>query len=127
MQFLACSRLLTGLSLEDEDLAERYSRRLREDEKRSQALDELLRVAGEAATQVDPENALLAALQGQPALIDVAHQVIFLWYTSALNLADKWLFGEPDEYFKSQLWRVIRAHPPALSGGYFGHWSYLPE
>ena len=31
------------------------------------------------------------------------------------------------DYFEAAVWRVIQAHPPALSGGYFGHWHYPPE
>lgn len=31
------------------------------------------------------------------------------------------------DYFEAAVWRVIQAHPPALSGGYFGYWHYPPE
>lgn len=31
------------------------------------------------------------------------------------------------DYFEAAVWRVIQAHPPALTGGYFGHWHYPPE
>jgi hypothetical protein len=33
----------------------------------------------------------------------------------------------PATYFGALLWPVIGAHPPGLSGGYFGHWRYLPD
>lgn len=33
----------------------------------------------------------------------------------------------PEDHFESVLWRTIQAHPPGLSGGYFGHWHYPPE
>jgi hypothetical protein len=36
-------------------------------------------------------------------------------------------FGSPEQYFRGMMWSVIRAHPPALSGGYFGYWRYPPE
>lgn len=36
-------------------------------------------------------------------------------------------YASPEDYFESVIWRVIQAHPPALSGGYFGHWYYAPE
>ena len=32
-----------------------------------------------------------------------------------------------EDHFEALMWRVIQAHPPALSGGYFGHWHYSPE
>jgi hypothetical protein len=34
---------------------------------------------------------------------------------------------DPEDYFEAVLWRVVQAHPPGLSGGYFGHWRYPPE
>lgn len=33
----------------------------------------------------------------------------------------------PEDHFEAVMWRVIQAHPPGLSGGYFGHWHYPPE
>jgi hypothetical protein len=33
----------------------------------------------------------------------------------------------PENHFESLMWRAALAHPPALSGGYFGHWSYPPD
>lgn len=49
-----------------------------------------------------------------------------------------WLFGSlptargddlrwADRWFAGRFWRYVRAHPPGLSGGYFGHWAYPPE
>ena len=35
--------------------------------------------------------------------------------------------GVPEDHFESLMWRAVQAHPPALSGGYFGHWHYPPE
>ena len=35
--------------------------------------------------------------------------------------------GRPEHYFAGLFWRVIEAHPPGLSGGYFGHWTYPPD
>lgn len=32
-----------------------------------------------------------------------------------------------EDYFEGLVWRVIQAHPPGLTGGYFGHWYYPPE
>lgn len=36
-------------------------------------------------------------------------------------------YAVPEDYFESVVWKVIQAHPLALSGGYFGHWHYAPE
>lgn len=35
--------------------------------------------------------------------------------------------GVPENHFESLMWRAALAHPPGLSGGYFGHWHYPPE
>ena len=36
-------------------------------------------------------------------------------------------YGTPEEYFSGLAWKIIGAHPPGLSGGYFGHWRYRPD
>jgi hypothetical protein len=62
-------------------------------------------------------------------------QVILLWYTSTVqdNLgmqppaAPVMRFGTQEEYFSGLAWTIIGAHPPGLSGGYFGHWRYRPD
>ena len=41
--------------------------------------------------------------------------------------SEKPTITDPEDYFESLVWRVIQAHPRALSGGYFGHWHYPPE
>ena len=63
--------------------------------------------------------------------------IVFLWYTSECltwtsaknNILDKNRENNPteEEYYSALLWRAIRAHPPALSGGYYGYWKYEPE
>lgn len=32
-----------------------------------------------------------------------------------------------EDYFESLVWSVVKAHPLALSGGYYGYWHYPPE
>jgi hypothetical protein len=32
-----------------------------------------------------------------------------------------------EDFYESLVWRAIQAHPPGLSGGYFGQWHYRPE
>jgi len=61
--------------------------------------------------------------------------IVFLWYTSELiaftdltsELAKIREGGAEEEYYASLVWKVIRAHPPGLTGGYYGHWKYEPE
>lgn len=76
----------------------------------------------------DTGASLIAQVTADQALAAVAEQLVMLWYASAtLDPAGELTFGTTEQYFSSQLWSVIRAHPPALSGGYMGHWRYPPE
>jgi hypothetical protein len=36
-------------------------------------------------------------------------------------------FGTAEQYARGLVWKAIRAHPMALTGGYFGYWHYAPE
>lgn len=64
---------------------------------------------------------------------------------TAMDVTATWLFGTAfrrgqvaaaDEAthdlrarlaFRGQFWDLVKAHPPGLSGGYFGHWMYPAE
>lgn len=92
------------------------------------ALDELARCAGAAAVEAlltgfsaDGAEAIVSDLALQPHV----RKLIAFLYTG---------FGEdampndtPENHFESLMWRAALAHSPALSGGYFGHWSYPPD
>ncbi|MGB8194012.1 MAG: sugar dehydrogenase complex small subunit [Chitinophagaceae bacterium] len=62
--------------------------------------------------------------------------IVFLWYAAELisfesahtnDLDKKRLNASEEEYYSGLIWRAIRAHPLALSGGYYGYWKYEPE
>jgi hypothetical protein len=65
------------------------------------------------------------------ALRSTLCQIVLLWYTSALRdtVSDPLVlrFGSEQAYFGGLVWRILGAHPPGLSGGYFGHWRYRPD
>jgi len=132
LTFKALSELLTGVGDLPIDLADEYYERLCS-EGMSQELQGLL-VAYEGLEKNDQleGDKLGSLIMGDPTLNKTAQQIIVLWYTSALFSLDSkgtvtLKFGKPDHYFRSLLWDVIGAHPPALSGGYFGYWHYPPE
>jgi hypothetical protein len=58
-------------------------------------------------------------------------QIVLVWYTSALRdtASDPLVlrYGTEQAYFGGLVWRILGAHPPGLSGGYFGHWRYRPD
>jgi hypothetical protein len=74
----------------------------------------------------DVPQALNDLMASDAVLRSVAQQIIYLWYLSAELDGAAWRFGSPEEYSGALLWRAIGAHPPALSGGYMGHWRYPP-
>jgi hypothetical protein len=130
--FVELSEALTGVEHLPADLAAEYDTRLRA-EGMAAALDRLQAVYQGLKDQgrLDHES-LTTHLFADADLKHVAEQLIVLWYSSALMEIDakgqvELIFGKPEHHFQALLWDVIGAHPPALSGGYFGYWHYPPE
>jgi hypothetical protein len=99
--FLALSRILTGVAALDADLGAQY-------------LDRLMSSPWSA-----PVRRILDQFRGLTPDAGLAAQV------QKKIVDDDSL--RPAEYFSGLAWRIIGAHPPGLSGGYFGHWHYRPE
>jgi len=116
--FLRASRALTGIEELPPFLAGEYRERA-------------IAVSGPAAVSAllaIPTPDLLTTIAATPAHRPVAEQIVMLWYASATIAVDgTFTFGTTRQYFAGQLWSVIQAHPPGLSGGYMGHWRYPPE
>ena len=75
----------------------------------------------------DPEELVRVNIWNVLDFQTLSQAIINLWYTATLKLgAVNWV-APPEAYFDSLLWRAIEAHPPAVSGGYFGYWRYPPE
>lgn len=131
--FVELSVVLTGVKDLPIDLAAEYEARLR-NEGMAAALDRLQATYEGLKKQGRLDHSWLAAhLFADAELKAIAEQLIVLWYSSALmgdappNERPPLKFGKPEHHFRALLWDVIGAHPPALSGGYFGHWHYPPE
>lgn len=130
--FIEMSQALTGVDDLPPDLAVEYWDRLRASGLGTD-LEALLQAFSDLKAQGEVnETTLAATLFASTALKNVAQQLIVLWYSSALMAVDskgavELRFGSPAHHFRALLWDVIAAHPPALSGGYFGHWHYPPE
>jgi hypothetical protein len=70
---------------------------------------------------------ITSRIMDDPQLAPLAKQIILLWYVGD-PVPDNPAGGRTSaQYFGGILWRIARAHPPALSGGYFGHWTYRPD
>jgi len=126
--FRRLSESLTGFDSLDPRLAASFAARLRQSPfgadvaRLERHFSELERST--AAGQLS--QALGDLLDSDASLRSSASQINYLWYLSASLVGDAWEFGSPEEYAGALLWRAIGAHPPALSGGYMGHWRYLP-
>lgn len=82
-----------------------------------------------ALSTADPERSIKATMAGDAAMAAGGKELVHLWFVGAPGPADgkDQDYLTEETYFGALLWPVIGAHPPGLSGGYFGHWRYLPD
>jgi len=127
-RFVALSAALTGDDDLSAGLAAAYLKRL--DRALPGAVDQLLETfeKGIAANE-DADAVVRTRVAANDDDWALAREIITLWFTARLPTADR-VAPEavaPEQYFQALLWPTVRAHPPGLSGGYFGHWHYEPE
>lgn len=92
------------------------------------ALDDLEQRAGQEMTArllTRFQDAGIEALVGDAAMQPHVRSLLIFLYTGFGR--DGQPSDTPANHFESLMWRAALAHPPALSGGYFGHWSYPPD
>lgn len=126
--FLRLSRELTGVAALEEDLAPGLLERIQATSEGA-ALRRLLDTYRDIETAGDDRPRLIRErILGDPELEPLARMAILLWYTGDLQTEDE---DKPplaaEHHFAGVLWAIARAHPPGLSGGYFGHWTYPPD
>ena len=132
--FLALSRILTGVDNLDADLGRQYLDRLNSSPF-NLFLDQILKRFRELKHKPDVADEVKKQIVAIDSLRPTVCQIVLLWYTSTVqdNLgmeppaAPVMRFGSQEEYFSGLVWTIIGAHPPGLSGGYFGHWRYRPD
>ena len=129
-EFITVSKVLTGVEHLDTELGRQYLDRLSSspyDPFLRQILDRFRKLKKDATLQDEVVKQILDDDTLRPTVC----QIILLWYTSAMrdnnNLPIALRYGSQEEYFSGLAWRIIGAHVPGLSGGYFGHWRYRPE
>lgn len=126
-QFIELSQILTGCELDVEQGSAHFERLLSTPLVPSiqDVLKRFERLPKRSAAEVQRKLVADAALR--PTLC----QIVLLWYTSALRDSESdpsvLRYGSEQEYFGGLVWRILGAHPPGLSGGYFGHWRYRPD
>ena len=132
--FLALSRILTGVDNLDADLGQQYLDRLNSSPFNIFLL-QILKRFHDLRDKPDVVDQVKKQIVADDSLRPTICQIVLLWYTSTVqdNLGIQppappvMRFGTQEEYFSGLAWTVIGAHPPGLSGGYFGHWRYRPD
>lgn len=80
------------------------------------------------AAEGDIDKEIAEQIMTDSALRKVVVTVISFWYfAQAPGLHTIQEVGSASQYFRGQFWDIVRAHPPGLSGGYFGQWTYPPD
>jgi Membrane bound FAD containing D-sorbitol dehydrogenase len=126
-QFMELSEILTGCELDAEQGRAHFDRLLSTPLVPSipDVLERFARLPKRSAAEV--ERKMVADAKLRPTLC----QIVLLWYTSALRDSESdplvLRYGSEQAYFGGLVWRILGAHPPGLSGGYFGHWRYRPD
>jgi hypothetical protein len=132
--FLALSRILTGVDDLDADLGRQYLDRLNSSPF-NPLLSQILKRFQGFREEADVVEQVKKQIVADDSLRPTVCQIILLWYTSTVQdnlgmnppVAPVMRFGTQEEYFSGLAWTIIGAHPPGLSGGYFGHWRYRPD
>ncbi len=125
--FLALSSYLTGVDYLNEVEGEKHFDQLRRASGYNSLLPALI-----ARYHTNPDGFESSLTQPEK---NCCKGLIFLWYTAELidfpKLDAKTPEGSgaqsPESYYAGLIWKVISAHPPGLSGGYYGYWKYEPE
>lgn len=121
-RFLRLSEALVGESPLDAALAGPYLERIQataEGADLEALLDEYDAIV---AAGGDVDAAITMRIMGHDELRRLARVIIVLWYLGEIGGG-----GPAEHYFQGLFWKVVSAHPPGLSGGYFGHWAYPPD
>jgi len=123
--FFALSQLLTGEHSLDRQVSEAYLGRLRA--AFPDALSALLASFRAVLGATDPGDALMTEIAPHPDQAEAARQTVIVWYTSQFTKPDKSSDppGDASQYRSALLWKVIRAHVPAVSPAPYGHWEFM--
>jgi hypothetical protein len=126
--FLELSKILTGFENLKPEIAGLYYKQLHA--VNGDALDKLLNTFDTTVKNQpgNPEDLVGKNIWLNPAYKALCQSIILAWYNSAIatDPNNPWI-APPEVYYEALLWKAVEAHPPALSGGYFGYWRYAPE
>ena len=121
------SEIATGVDNLDPSIANAYEARLRE--AYAENFDALLSAAAKIPAGPDAEAALSALLGPGSPHLEIARQVIQIWYTSQFTRPDGSVDppSSEDQFKSALLWQIIGAVAPAYSDRPYGYWKDKPE
>ena len=132
--FMKLSEMLTGVKPLDRGLGVQYLERYARNPDLTALLPQLINSYRDIAPQTDLAKAIQEKIMQDTTVGPAAEQLIYLWYVSAFFLpidhaaaSRNWLYGSPEQYQKSLLWTVVRAHAPMTEGGPPGYWATAPR
>jgi hypothetical protein len=125
--FLELSKILTGFENLRPEIADIYYKQL--SKIYGDVLNELLDIFNSKVSNQDgnPEKLVGDLIWNDPTFKTVCQSIILAWYNSTIDDPKQPLVAPPEVYYEALLWKAVEAHPPGLSGGYFGYWRYAPE
>ncbi len=124
--FKTISEIATGVDNLDPSIANAYEARI--SEAFPQSFSAFLKDAATIPAGPGAEAALSELLKPGSPHLEVARQVIQIWYTSQFTRPDGSVDApQTEDQFKSALlWRVIGAVAPAYSDRPYGYWKDKP-
>ena len=132
--FMKLSEVLTGVKPLDRSLGVQYLERYARNPDLTVLLPQLIKAYRDIASQTDLVKAIQEKIMQDTTVGPAAEQLIYLWYVSAFFLpidhaaaSRNWLYGSPEQYQQSLLWKVAHAHAPMTEGGPPGYWATAPR
>lgn len=130
--FFTLSQVLTGDRQLEAEFAEAVL--IGVTEGRKVQVDQLLRLWSEAPPETDQESWVAQHIWSDPVLRTLCQDIILSWHFGGLFRDGQARSATAVDdstrtalWFAGSFWRLAKAHPPGLPGGYFGHWSYPGE
>ena len=124
--FKTMSEIATGVDNLDPSIAKAYEARI--SEAFPKKFDAFLKEAEKIPAGPSAEAALSELLKPGSPHLEVARQIVQIWYTSQFTRPDGSVDPpQTEDQFKSALlWRVIGAVAPAYSDRPYGYWKDKP-
>ena len=134
--FLALSKVLTGETKLDKNLADEYLQKLKAQNatQMQKILNEFSAIADALYLVFEVKRRIVETKEkGKEDLPPMAQQIIRIWYTSEFfplgpdgKPGTAAFGGTQKQYYSGLLWKVIQAHPPTQSIQDYGYWTKKP-